>query len=269
MLSRGLNLRDRRSTLETGHSFRGRRSIFCIWVCVCLAGATCGSCLDGLDAVERAARGLNLRDRRSTLETGHRFRGRHSIFCIWVCVCVAGPAFGRCLKGLDVVERAARGLNLRDRRSTLEMACKFRSRRSIFSIWVCVCVAGAAFGSCLRDWMLPSAARGLNLRDRRSTLEMACKFRGRRSIFCIWVCVCVAGAAFGGCLKGLDVVERAARGLNLRDRRCTLEMACISWQAQYFLHLGVCLRGRGNMWQLSLVQTHLHSFTLTHSHSGL
>ena len=110
----------------------------CIWVCACLAGATCGSCLQGLDVVERAARGLNLRDRRSTLETGHRFHGRRSFFCIWVCVCVAGATYGSCLKGLDVAERAARGLNLRDRRSTLEMAHRFRGRRSIFCIWVCV-----------------------------------------------------------------------------------------------------------------------------------
>ena len=130
------------STLQMARRFRGRRSTFCIWVCVCVARATCGSCLKGLDVVERAARRLNLRDRRSTLEMAHRFCGRRSIFCIWVCVCVcvcvAGAAFGRCLKGLDVVERAARGLNLRDRRSTLEMACKFRGRRSIFCIWVCV-----------------------------------------------------------------------------------------------------------------------------------
>ena len=60
----------------------------------------------------------------------------------------------------QLFERAARGLNLRDRRSTLEMACKFRGRRSFFCIWVCVCVAGAAFGSCLRDWMLSSARLG-------------------------------------------------------------------------------------------------------------
>ena len=165
----------------------------------------------GLDVVERAARGLNLRDRRSTLEMAHRFCGRRSFFCIWVCVCVAGAAFGSCLKGLDVVERAARGLNLRDRRSTLKMAHRFRGRRNFFCIWVCACVA--AFGSCLKGLdVVERAARGLNLRDRRSTLEMACKFRGKRSIFCIWVCVCVAGAAFGSCLKGLDVFERAARG---------------------------------------------------------
>ena len=142
-----LNLRDRRSTLEMACKFRGRRSIFCIWVCVCVAGAAFGRCLKGLDVFERAARGLNLRDRRSTLEMAPRFRGRRSIFCIWVCVCVAGAAFGRCLKGLDVVERAARGLNLRDRRGTLEMACKFRGRRSIFCISRCV-------------WMLSRARLG-------------------------------------------------------------------------------------------------------------
>ena len=221
--ARGLNLRNRRSTLEMAHRFRGRRSIFCIWVCVCVAGAAFGRCLKGLDVVERAARGLNLCDRRSTLEMACKFRGRRSVFCIWVCVCVAGAAFGSCLKGLDVVERAARGLNLRDRRSTLEMACKFRGRRSFFCICVCVCLAGATCGSCLQGLdVVERAARGLNLRDRCSTLEMGHRFRGRRSIFCIWVCVCVAGATYGSCLKGLDVVERAARGLNLRDRRSTL-----------------------------------------------
>ena len=192
-----------RSTLEMACKFRVRRSIFCIWVCVCVAGATCGSCLKGLDVVERAARGLNLRDRRSTLEMAHRFHGRRSIFCIWVCVCVAGATCGSCLEGLDVVERAARGLNLRDRRSTLEMAHRFNGRRSIFCIWVCVCVAGATCGSCLEGLdVVEHAARGLNLRDRRSTLETGHRFRGRRSVYCIWVCVCV------------------------------------------------CLRGRGNMWQL-------------------
>ena len=41
----------------------------------------------------------------------------------------------------------------------------------------------------------------------------------------------MAGAAFGCCLKGLDVFERAARGLNLRDRRSTLEMACTDFVA--------------------------------------
>ena len=244
--ARVLNLRDRRSALEMTCKFGSRRSIFCIWACLCVAGAAFGSCLKGLDVFERAARGLNLRDRRSTLEMAHRFRGRRCIFCIWVCVCVAGAAFGLCLKGLDVVERAARGLNLRDRRSTLEMAHRFRSRRSIFCIWVCVCIAGAAFGSCLKGLdVVERAARGPNLRYRRSTLEMAHRFRGKRSIFCIWVCVCVAGAAFGRCLKGLDVVERAARGLNLRDRRSTFEMACKcrGRRSSFCIWVCVCVAG--------------------------
>ena len=159
-------LRDRRSTLEMAHRFRGTRSFFCIWVCLRRRGSIC-----------------------STLEMACKFRGRRNIFCIWVCVCVARAAFGRCLKGRDVVERAARGLNLRDRRSTLEMARRCCGRRSCFlHLGVCVYVARAAFGKCLKGLdVVERAARGLNLRDRRTTLEMACKFRGRRSIFCIWL----------------------------------------------------------------------------------
>ena len=79
-----------------------------------------------------------------------------------------------------------------------------------------------------------------------------CRSRGRRSILCIRVCVCVAGAAFGSCLKGLDVVARAARGSRHRGRRSTLQMPLPkSWQAQHSVHLSVCLRGRGSIWQLS------------------
>ena len=70
---------------------------------VCLPD-TVGSWLKGLDVVEHAARGA-----RSTLEMVHRFHGRCSICCIWVCVCIARATFGGCLKGLDVDERAARG----------------------------------------------------------------------------------------------------------------------------------------------------------------
>ena len=62
----------------------------------------------------------------------------------------------------------------------------------------------------------------------------------------------MAGAAFGSCLKGWDVVARAARGLRNRGRRSTLEMPVPkSWQAQHSVHLSVCLRGRGSIWQLS------------------
>ena len=62
----------------------------------------------------------------------------------------------------------------------------------------------------------------------------------------------MAGAAFGSCLKGWDVVARAARGARNRGRRSTLEMPLPkSWQAQHSVHLSVCLRGRGSIWQLS------------------
>ena len=66
------------------------------------------------------------------------------------------------------------------------------------------------------------------------------------------LCVCVAGAAFGSCLKAWDVVARAARGARNRGRRSTLEMQLPkSWQAQHSVHLSVGLRGRGSFWQLS------------------
>ena len=92
-----------------------------------------------------------------------------------------------------------------------------------------------------------------------------CRSRGRRSILCIWVCVCVAGIAFGSCLEGQDVVARAAGGVRNRGRRSTLVMPLRnrgrrstlamplpkSWQAQHSVHLGVCLCGRGRIRQLS------------------
>ena len=79
-----------------------------------------------------------------------------------------------------------------------------------------------------------------------------CRSRGRRSILCIRVYVCVAGAAFGSCLKGWDVVARAARGARNRGRRSTLKMPVPkSRQAPHSVHLSVGLRGRGSIWQLS------------------
>ena len=130
-----------------------------------------------------------------------RSRGRRSILCIWVCVCVAGVAFGSCLEGQDVGARAA---------------------------GVCEIVAGAALWRC------------------------RCRSRGRRSILCIWVCVCGAGVAFGSCLEGQDVGARAAGGVRNRGRRSTLAMPLPkSWQAQHSVDLGVCLCGRGSIRQLS------------------
>ena len=74
-----------------------------------------------------------------------------------------------------------------------------------------------------------------------------CRSRGRRSVLCIWVCVCVAGAAFGSCLKGQDVVARAAGGVRNRGRRSVRQLSngtgcCRArgggrakpWQAQHF-----------------------------------
>ena len=96
--------------------------------------------------------------------------------------------------------------------------------------------------------MLSSARLGGSIR--RSALEMARRFCGRRSFFCIWVCVCVAGATCGSCLEGLDVVERAARGLNLGDRRSALETGCVT---------GAALSSR-------LTCAHSHSLTLTQAY---
>ena len=154
--------------------------------------------------------------------------GRRSILCIWVCVCVAGVAFGSCLERDRMLSRARRGV------------CEIVAGAAL---WRCRCeiVAGAALWRC------------------------RCRSRGRRSILCIWVCVCVAGVAFGSCLEGQDVVARAAGGVRNRGRRSTLAMPLRnrgrrstlamplpkSWQAQHSVHLGVCLCGRGRIRQLS------------------
>ena len=123
---------------------RGRRSILCIWVCVCVAGVAFGSCLEGQDVVARAAGGVRNRGRRSTLAMPLRNRGRRSTLAMplpksWqaqhsvhlgVCVCVAGVAFGSCLEGQDVVARAAGGVRNRGRRSTLAMPLRNRGSHS-------------------------------------------------------------------------------------------------------------------------------------------
>ena len=202
-----------------------------------------------------------------------RSRGRRSILCIWVCVCVAGVAFGSCLEGQDVVARAAGGVRNRGRRSTLAMPLRNRGRRSTLAMplpksWqaqhsvhlgVCLCgrgrirllsrarrgaceiVAGAALWRCRCEIVAGAAL-----------WRCRCRSRGRRSILCIWVCVCVAGVAFGSCLEGQDVVARAAGGVRNRGRRSTLAMPLRnrgrrstlamplpkSWQALHSVHLG-------------------------------
>ena len=106
---------------------------------------------------------------------------------------------------------------------------------------VCEIVAGAALWRCRCE-----IVAGAALWRRR------CRSRGRRSILCIWVCVCVAGVAFGSCLEGQDVVARAAGGVRNRGRRSTLAMPLRnrgrrstlamplpkSWQALHSVHLG-------------------------------
>ena len=116
----------------------------------------------------------------------------------------------------------------------------------------CEIVAGAALWRCRCEIVAGAAL-----------WRCRCRSRGRRSILCIWVCVCVAGVAFGSCLEGQDVVAHAAGGVRNRGRRSTLAMPLRSWQAQHFgdavaevvaaqhsVHLGVCLCGRGRIRQL-------------------
>ena len=133
----------------------------------------------------------------------------------------------------------------------------------------CEIVAGAALWRCRCEIVAGAAL-----------WRCRCRSRGRRSILCIWVCVCVAGVAFGSCLEGQDVVARAAGGVRNRGRRSTLAMPLPkswqalhsvhlgvemplpkSWQAQHSVHLGVCLCGRGSI--LSLIRSHSYSHSLT------
>ena len=156
-----------------------------------------------------------------------RSRGRRSILCIWVCVCVAGVAFGTCLEGQDVVARAAGGVRNRGRRSTLAMPLRNRGRRSTLAT------------------PLPKS------------------WQAQHSVH-LGVCFC-GRVAFGSCLEGQDVVARAAGGVRNRGRRSTLATPLRnrgrrstlamplpkSWQAQHSVHLGVRLCGRGRIRQLS------------------
>ena len=132
---------------------------------------------------------------------------------------------------------------------------------------VCEIVAGAALWRCRCEIVAGAAL-----------WRCRCRSRGSRSILCIWVCVCVAGVAFGSCLEGQDVVARAAGGVRNRGRRSTLAMPLRnrgrrstsamplrnrgrrstlamplpkSWQPQHSVHLGVCLCGRGRNLRLS------------------
>ena len=111
-----------------------------------------------------------------------RSLGRRSILCIWVCVCVAGVAFGSCLEGQDVVARAAGGVRNRGRRSTLAMPLRNRGRRSTLAMplpksWQAQhSVAGAALWRCRCEIVAGAAL-----------WRCRCRSRGRRCILCIWV----------------------------------------------------------------------------------
>ena len=161
------------------------------------------------------------------------------------CEIVAGAALWRCR--CEIVAGAA----------LWRCRCRSRGSRSILCIWVCVCVAGVAFGSCLEGQdVVARAAGGVRNRGRRSLRQLSngtgcCRARGGGRAKS-WqaqhlVCVCAAGAA-----TGQDVVARAAGGVRNRGSRSTLAMPLPkSWQAQHSVHPGVCLCGRGSIWQLS------------------
>ena len=209
-----------------------------------------------------------------------RSRGRRSILCIWVCVCVAGVAFGSCLEGQDVVARAAGRVQNRGRRSTLAMPLRNRGRRSTLAMplpksWqaqhsvhlgVCLCGRGrirqlsrgtgccrARGGACAKSWQAQhfgdAVAKPWQAQHFGDTVAEVVA----GAAFCASGCVFVwQGAEICGCLKGQDVGARAAGGVRNRGRRSTLAMPLPkSWQAQHSVHLGVCLCGRGSIRQLS------------------
>ena len=205
-----------------------------------------------------------------------RSRGRRSILCIWVCVCVAGVAFGSCLEGQDVVARAAGGVRNRGRLSTLAMPLRNRGRRSTLAMplpksWqaqhsvhlgVCLCGRGrirqlsrgtgccrAHGGGCAKSWQAQHFDDAVAKSWQAQHFGDAVAEVVARSILCIWVCVCVAGVAFGSCLDGQDVVARAAGGVRNRGRRSTLAMPLP--KALHSVRLGVCLCGRGRNLRLS------------------
>ena len=87
----------------------------------------------------------------------------------------------------------------------------------------CEIVAGAALWRCRCEIVAGAAL-----------WRCRCRSRGRRSILCIWVCVCVAGVAFGSCLEGQDVVARAAGGAKSWQAQHFGDAVAKSWQAQHF-----------------------------------
>ena len=216
---------------------RGRRSILCIWVCVCVAGVAFGSCLEGQDVVARAAGGVRNRGRRSTLAIPLRNRGRRSTLATplpksWQAQ--HSVHLGVCLCGRGRIRQLSRGTG----------CCRARGRGRAKS-W-----QAQHFGDAVaKSWQAQHFGDAVAEVVAGAALwRCRCRSRGRRSILCIWVCVCVAGVAFGSCLEGQDVVARAVGGVRNRGRRSTLAMPLRnrgrrstlamplpkSWQAQHF-----------------------------------
>ena len=149
--------------------------------------------------------------------------------------------------------RAAGGVRNRGRRSTLAMPLpkSWQAQHSVH-LGVCLCGRGSIRQLSRGTGCWRARGGGCEIVAGAALWRCRCRSRGRRSILCIWVCVCVAGVAFGSCLEGQDVGARAAGGVRNRGRRNTLAMPLPkSWQAQHSVHLGVCLCGRGSIRQLS------------------
>ena len=219
---------------------RGRRSILCIWVCVCVAGVAFGSCLEGQDVVARAAGGVRNRGRRSTLAMPLRNCGRRSTLAMplpksWQAQ--HSVHLGVCLCGRGRIRQLSRGTG----------CCRPRG------------------GGCAKSWQAQHFGDAVAKSWQAQHFGDAVAEVVAGAAFCASGCVCVAGVAFGSCLEGQDVVARAAGGVRNRGRRSTLAMPLRnrgrrstlamplpkSWQAQHSVHLGVCLCGRGRIWQLS------------------
>ena len=296
---------------------RGRRSILCIWVCVCVAGVAFGSCLEGQDAVARAAGGVRNRGRRSTLAMPFRNRGRRSTLAMplpksWqaqhsvhlgVCLCGRGRVRqlsrgtgccrargGGCAKSWqaqhDAVAKSWQAQHFGDAVAEVVAGAAFCASGCVF-VWqgshsaaverdrmlsrvrrgVCEIVAGAALWRCRCEIVAGAAL-----------WRCRCRSCGKRSVLCIWVCVCVAGVAFGSCLEGQDVVARARRGVceivagaALWRCRCEIVAGAALWRCRCEIVAGAafCASGCVFVWQGSHSAAVLRDRMLSRARRGV